>query len=139
MYLVSGTVEQSIYDISVSRRLDHIIEKEREKKAGSSTSANNDLDGGAIIENLSEVVIDSANSLEMQEPLAKLMEGGVYGGELVSENDLWRCLFGNPTQQQANDDTLSAGGDVARFLRAEAAEQRKTSREHEGDRLVLPT
>ncbi|KAL5333751.1 SNF2 family N-terminal domain-containing protein [Aspergillus crustosus] len=126
MYLVSGTVEQSIYDISVSRRLDHIIGKQQEKKPGASTTI------GAVVEDLSEVAIDSANSLEMQDaPLAKLMEGGVYGGELVKEDDLWRCLFGNLRQQQANSDA-SAGGDVARLLRAETAEKRRTYGEHVG-------
>ncbi|KAL2864568.1 putative SNF2 family helicase/ATPase [Aspergillus lucknowensis] len=127
MYLISDTVEQSIYDISVSRRLDHIIEKEREKKASTSSSIENGANG-SMIEDLSEVAIDSANSLEIQDaPLAKLMEGGAFGGELVKKDDLWRCLFGNPQQQQANGDSLSAGGDVARFLRAEAAEQRRIS------------
>ncbi|KAL4881503.1 SNF2 family N-terminal domain-containing protein [Aspergillus karnatakaensis] len=125
MYLVSGTVEQFIYDISVTRRLEHIIEKEREKKASTSAAAADDVNG-TIIENLSEVTIDSANSLEMQDaPLANLMEGGVYGGELVEEQDLWRCLFGDPTQQQTDKRDMGAGSDVARFLRAEAAEQRR--------------
>ncbi|KAL4900599.1 hypothetical protein BDW74DRAFT_161767 [Aspergillus multicolor] len=127
MYLVSDTVEKSIYDISVSRRLDHIIQKEREQKANVSTPAENGVNGD-IVEDLSEVAIDSANSLEVQDaPLAKLMEGGAYGGELVKKDDLWQCLFGNPRQQQPPDGSLSADGDVARFLRAEAAEQRRTS------------
>ncbi|KAL4914017.1 peptide N-acetyl-beta-D-glucosaminyl asparaginase amidase A-domain-containing protein [Aspergillus aurantiobrunneus] len=127
MYLVSDTVEKSIYDISVSRRLDHIIQKEREQKANSSTSIDHGI-SGATIENLSEVAIDSANSLEMQDaPLAKLMEGGAFGGELVKKDDLWQCLFGSPRQERATDGSLSAGRDVARFLRAEAAEQRRIS------------
>ncbi|KAL3457770.1 peptide N-acetyl-beta-D-glucosaminyl asparaginase amidase A-domain-containing protein [Aspergillus heterothallicus] len=130
MYLISDTVEQSIYDISVSRRLDHIMEKEKEKKAGSSkpneTSTNST--NGSVAEDLSEVAIDSANSLEMQDaPLAKLMEGGAFGGELVQKDDLWKCLFGNLMQQQVKNDSLDAGSDVARFLRAEAAEQRGIS------------
>ncbi|RDW57424.1 putative SNF2 family helicase/ATPase [Aspergillus mulundensis] len=127
MYLISDTVEKSIYDISVSRRLDHIIQKEREHKANVSTLAENGVNGN-IIEDLSEVAIDSANSLEVQEaPLAKLMEVGAYGGELVRKDDLWQCLFGSPRQQQPTDSPLSAGGDVARFLRAEAAKQRRIS------------
>ncbi|KAL2828661.1 peptide N-acetyl-beta-D-glucosaminyl asparaginase amidase A-domain-containing protein [Aspergillus cavernicola] len=130
MYLVSDTVEQSIYDISVSRRLDHIIEKvekEKERKADSSTLVENGVNG-AVIEPLSEVAIDSANSLEMQDaPLARLMASGGFEGELVRKDDLWQCLFGNPKQQLGQNGSLSAGGDVARFLRAEAAEQRRTS------------
>lgn len=127
MYLVSDTVEESIYDISVSRRLDHIIQKEREQNASSAVSVDNGANG-AVIENITEVAIDSANSLEMQDaPLAKLMEGGAFGGELVKKDDLWQCLFGNPKQKRAKSGPISASSDVARFLRAEAAEQRKTS------------
>lgn len=130
MYLISDTVEKSIYDISVSRRLDHIIQKEREEKASSSKAPVHEVNGdGAVIENLSEVAIDSANSLEVQDaPLSKLMEGGAFGGELVKKDDLWQCLFGNPRQQQRANGSLSANGDVARFLRAEAAEQRMISK-----------
>ncbi|KAL4808559.1 peptide N-acetyl-beta-D-glucosaminyl asparaginase amidase A-domain-containing protein [Aspergillus unguis] len=125
MYLISDTVEKSIYDISVSRRLDHIIQKEREQKASSSKSENGVNGNGITPENLSEVAIDSANSLEIRDaPLAKLMEGGALGGELVKKDDLWQCLFGNLGQQQSANGSLSAGGDVARFLRAEAADQR---------------
>lgn len=127
MYLVSDTVEESIYDISVSRRLDHIIQKEREQNASSAVSVDNGANG-AVIENITEVAIDSANSLEMQDaPLAKLMEGGAFGGELVKKDDLWQCLFGNPKQKRAISGPISASSDVARFLRAEAAEQRKIS------------
>ncbi|KAL4930607.1 proteasome stabiliser-domain-containing protein [Aspergillus undulatus] len=116
MYLISDTVEKSIYDISVSRRLDHIIRKEREQKASSSSYNGNGANGvnRAMPEDLSEVAIDSANSLEIQDaPLAKLMEGGVWGGELVKKDDLWQCLFGNPRQQQTTHGSLSADGDVA--------------------------
>ncbi|KAL4812232.1 SNF2 family N-terminal domain-containing protein [Aspergillus spinulosporus] len=126
MYLISDTVEKSIYDISVSRRLDHIIQKEREQKASASTDPDNSMNG-SVIEDLSEVAIDSANSMEVQDaPLAKLMEGGAYGGERVKKDDLWQCLFGNPRQQRI-DGSSSANSDVARFLRAEAAEQRRMS------------
>jgi E3 ubiquitin-protein ligase SHPRH len=128
MYLISDTVEKSIYNISVSRRLDHIIQKEREQKASASTAPDNEVNG-SVIEDLSEVAIDSANSMEVQDaPLAKLMEGGAYGGERVKKDDLWQCLFGNPGQQQQHmNGSSSANSDVARFLRAEAAEQRRTS------------
>jgi E3 ubiquitin-protein ligase SHPRH len=127
MYLISDTVEKSIYDISVSRRLDHIIQKEREQKAGAPTAPENRVNRPAIGD-LSEVAIDSANSMEVQDaPLAKLMEGGAYGGERVKKDDLWQCLFGNPRRQQHMNDSSSANSDVARFLRAEAAEQRRTS------------
>ncbi|KAL4961449.1 proteasome stabiliser-domain-containing protein [Aspergillus stella-maris] len=119
MYLISGTVEKSIYDISVSRRLDHIIQKEREQKGKTpingnghnASSSSNGING--TVPDLSEVAIDSANSLELQDaPLSKLMEGGVWGGEMVKKDDLWQCLFGNPRQQQTTNGSLSADGEL---------------------------
>lgn len=119
MYLVSDTVEESIYDISVSRRLAHVHEKEQE------VDASETLENGKKIapDNLHEVAIDSANSMEMQDAsLAKLLAGGPFGGEIVKTDDLWQCLFGNANRKGANS---HADGEVARFLRGEAAEQRK--------------
>lgn len=128
MYLVSDTVEQSIYDLSVSRRLAHIMQKEKKKeKQLTSTS-----DNGTSIPKLTETVIDSANSLEMQDAaLSKLMAGGASGGEMVKKDDLWQCLFGNSSQNKPmNAHLADAGGEVARFLRGEAAEQRSEATAH---------
>jgi len=77
MYLVSGTVEESIYDISVSRRMLHVSR-------------------GALQASVTllEETIDAANSLELQQaPLSKLLTRGSSGGELVDKEDLWNCLF----------------------------------------------
>ncbi|EDP49222.1 SNF2 family helicase/ATPase, putative [Aspergillus fumigatus A1163] len=116
MYLVSDTVEQSIYELSVSRRLAHIVQKEKVKEALD--------DPGAVFKNLTETAIDSANSLEVQDAtLAKLMTKGTAGGELVKKDDLWQCLFGNATQKM----DLRADGEVARFLRGDAAEKRRAA------------
>lgn len=94
MYLVSGTVEESIYDLSVSRRLTHIVAKKKEEESRSSAH----LDG---FEDINETAIDSANSMEMQDAtLASLMTGGASGGELVREDDLWQCLFGDPSKKK---------------------------------------
>ncbi|PYH94433.1 hypothetical protein BO71DRAFT_419349 [Aspergillus ellipticus CBS 707.79] len=124
MYLISDTVEQSIYDLSVSRRLAHIVQKEKEQEGAHSSNSSDD---GALLQNLTETAIDSANSLEMQDAtLSKLMTGGVWGGELVKKDDLWQCLFGVPSQsKQVNSRLVNAEGEVARFLRGEAAEQRR--------------
>ncbi|KAF7597423.1 proteasome component M29 [Aspergillus hancockii] len=71
MYLVSDTVEESIYDLSVSRRLTHIVQKG--KAAQPSEDFRNER---AVVKNLTEVAIDSANSLEIQDAaLSKLMTG----------------------------------------------------------------
>jgi E3 ubiquitin-protein ligase SHPRH len=116
MYLVSDTVEQSIYELSVSRRLAHIVQKEKVKEALD--------DPEAVFKNLTETAIDSANSLEVQDAtLAKLMTKGTAGGELVKKDDLWQCLFGNATQKM----DLRADGEVARFLRGDAAEKRRAA------------
>lgn len=122
MYLVSGTVEESIYELSVARRLAHILEKEQHEIA-----AQSELGGvGAAIDDLTETAIDSANSLEMQEAtLTNLMTSGASGGEIVRNDDLWRSLFGSSTQKESNSHFNAAEREVGRFLRGEAAEQRR--------------
>ncbi|KAJ9247520.1 SNF2 family N-terminal domain-containing protein [Paecilomyces variotii] len=123
MYLVSDTVEETIYDISVSRRLTHIVQREKEKGAQSPTS---DSPNGATVQNLSETAIDSANSLELQDAtLSRLMTGGSAGGEIVRKDDLWQCLFGKANRSGTPGHSLEAEREVGRFLRAEAAEERK--------------
>lgn len=119
MYLVSGTVEESIYELSVARRLAHILEKEKEKNDVSSR------DQESLIEDLTENAIDSANSMEVQDaPLTRLMTSGTSGGELVKKDDLWQCLFGNAVQKGGPGST-DAEREVGRFLRGEAAESRR--------------
>ncbi|KAE8350169.1 SNF2 family N-terminal domain-containing protein [Aspergillus coremiiformis] len=94
MYLVSDTVEESIYDISVARRLAHIVQKEKAEQPSEHIK-----NGRTVVNDLTEAVIDSANSLEVQDAaLPTLMVGGAFGGELVKKNDLWQCLFGNPAK-----------------------------------------
>lgn len=120
MYLVSDTVEESIYNLSVSRRLAHVFEKEKEVDRSARRES-----GGAVPDNLTEAAIDSANSMEMQDAtLSKLMMGGASGGELVKKDDLWQCLFGKPKRKEVNGHHLDASSEVGRFLRGEAAEQR---------------
>ena len=119
MYLVSGTVEESIYEISVTRRLTHITEKEKQAKAALSTSPADD-DG------VTEAAIESANSMELQDAtLTTLMQRGSEGGEMVKKDDLWQCLFGNTKQKGGTNPSAEAEREVGRFLRGEAAEQRR--------------
>ncbi|GMG13783.1 unnamed protein product [Aspergillus oryzae] len=121
MYLVSDTVEESIYELSVSRRLAHIVQKEKAEPLCADVE-----NGRAVTDNITEAAIDSANSLEIRDAaLSNLMAGGAFGGELVKKDDLWRCLFGNPTKKEANNFQAGASGEVARFLRGEAAEHRR--------------
>ena len=127
MYLVSGTVEESIYDVSVCRRLAHLVEATKKKDlplADNNTDGTNDNNGGTV-EDLTEAAIDSANSMEMQDAkLTKLVAAGASGGEFVHTNDLWECLFGNADRRTKNELSEEAQRVVGRFLRAEAADRR---------------
>ncbi|EKV08541.1 SNF2 family helicase/ATPase, putative [Penicillium digitatum Pd1] len=118
MYLVSGTVEESIYEISVTRRLAHIMEKEKQvKQALLKTPA----DSGGV----TEEAIESANSMELQDAtLTTLMQHNSVGGEMVKKDDLWRCLFGKIKQKDNIEPSTEAEREVGRFLRGEAAVQR---------------
>ncbi|KAJ5954332.1 hypothetical protein N7501_008611 [Penicillium viridicatum] len=118
MYLVSGTVEESIYEISVTRRLAHIMEKEKQVKTALLETP---ADGGGV----TEEAIESANSMELQDAtLTALMQRGSVGGEMVKKDDLWQCLFGNAKQNDGADLSVEAEREIGRFLRGEAAEQR---------------
>ncbi|KAI9792106.1 MAG: hypothetical protein M1816_003088 [Peltula sp. TS41687] len=90
MYLITDTVEETIYDLSVSRRMAHI------RRAGGdnqqqSTEETTTTEG----EVLDPSSIDAADSLELPVPstfikFATVIEGG---GEIVDNDDLWNCLF----------------------------------------------
>lgn len=92
MYLVDNTVEKSIYEISVARRMSH-IESVRDLHGDDDVEDDNDnynFDKSNPFENK----FDAANSLEIQQTaLSKLLTKGSGGGELVAQDDLWECLF----------------------------------------------
>lgn len=122
MYLISDSVEESIYQISVSRRLAHIVQKQ---KAANSTSRTKEVNG-LDLANLTEKVIDAANSLELEGvTLGTLMSGRSVEGENVKDDDLWQCLFGKAKKTGSTNGAGSENmGLVDRMLRAEAAEAR---------------
>ncbi|KAI7373141.1 hypothetical protein KC336_g20470, partial [Hortaea werneckii] len=116
MYLINDTVEEAIYEMSVTRRLAH-VQSRQQSRNGKSRSATPSA--------LQENAIDAANSEEMQSaPLSKLLVAGKGGGELVEENDLWQCLFGK-TQKAPAQPSVELENEVGRHLRAEAAEGRR--------------
>lgn len=120
MYLVSGTVEESIYDLSVTRRLAHILEKEKQEQKITDSAEE------SLISDLTETAIDSANSMELQDAsLTNLMTTGASGGEMVKKDDLWQCIFGNSSLKDGDGRSTDAEREVGRFLRGEAAEQRR--------------
>jgi E3 ubiquitin-protein ligase SHPRH len=121
MYLINDTVEEAIYEISVQRRLAHVQSRDRSKKTSREATP------GA----LQEKAIEVANSEELQSAaLSTLLTAGKTGGEVVGSGDLWKCLFGKTT---ANN-SAAAQGEVGRFLRAEAAEERRSENESDGPR-----
>lgn len=112
MYLVEDTVEKSIYDISVQRRLSHMGQVNKT----SETSATSE----AALENQ----IEAANTLELEQiPLSHLLTKGSGGGEMVQQDDLWNCLFQKKSGQSGRV-AQNAERAVARHLGADAAEAR---------------
>lgn len=118
---MSGTVEEAIYEISVSRRLAHIAQKQQEEKDQETSSVN-----GTNIDGLTEDVIDSANSLELQDAtFGNLLAATANEGERVNENDLWQCLFGKADKGPDARISEATQNEISRFLRLEAAERRR--------------
>jgi E3 ubiquitin-protein ligase SHPRH len=119
LYLVDGTVEESIYQLSVKRRMEHIDQR----------LSQINIKGKQISNEISDTTLDEANSLELQQaPLASLVAKGDSGGEIIQEEDLWDCLFGGIEKRNASraliDHELGRDEEVRRHLRAEAAEGR---------------
>lgn len=110
MYLVSDTVEEAIYDISVTRRLEHMGKaKNMGSRSGSATPM------------LQEITLDAANSAELQAAPLKQLLRKKGDGEIVQVDDLWSCLFGKPRKPMKPVLEMEVG----RHLRAEAAEGRR--------------
>ncbi|ETN38893.1 uncharacterized protein HMPREF1541_06935 [Cyphellophora europaea CBS 101466] len=127
MYIIAGTIEESIYEMSFARRLEHI--KRNVKKVGKSKAGSSATSGTVTPKLLGETVIDQANSLELQEAdLKKLLTTGKKGGEFVDKADLWQCLFGRRKVKETVFGGGGAGGkldgEMGRLLRANAAEAR---------------
>lgn len=117
MYLINDTVEESIYEISVTRRMAHVQSRQRSERNGKSRSTTPAPFG--------EQAIEAADTEEMQSaPIQKLLMSGKTGGELVGSDDLWICLFGKAVKGDVKlDDETQA--DLARNLRGHAAERRQ--------------
>ncbi|OCT54437.1 SNF2 family helicase/ATPase [Cladophialophora carrionii] len=150
MYLVADTVEESIYDISVTRRLAHMRSnsssggggeddndtkgKGKRKSTTALASAGQSGTNTPRSDNaLRENAIDAANSMELQAAdLSRLLTAGKSGGEMVDKEDLWGCLFGRINRRDgasglsALAESQPANTEVGRFLRAEAATGRAT-------------
>jgi E3 ubiquitin-protein ligase SHPRH len=120
LYLVDGTVEESIHQLSVKRRMEHIGQRLSAGKGKAKELSPDEL----LDSNLEE-----ANSMELQQAsLTGLLAKGGIGGEMVGKEDLWDCLFGGVGQRNTvrtlDNHDLRFDPVVGRHLRAEAAEER---------------
>ena len=121
LYLIDGTVEESIHQLSVKRRMEHIGQALSKSKGKSRELSPVEL----IDTNLEE-----ANSMELEQAsLTALLAKGGKGGEMVHKDDLWECLFGGAGQRRMAARTLENSDigrdvEVGRQLRAGAAEER---------------
>ncbi|KAF2645742.1 hypothetical protein P280DRAFT_389166 [Massarina eburnea CBS 473.64] len=133
MYLISDTVEEAIYDISVARRLEHM-------GCDSSTASSSSSRAGSAtpMPVLQEKTIEKANSAELEAVPLKQLLRKKGDGEEVKKDDLWRCLFGGKAakgrRQSADRDVVmeeqveaQIEREVERNLRADAAEERAES------------
>lgn len=114
LYLVSGTVEESIYNLSVQRRMEHMG---RAIKGKSKESTPELLDAN----------IEAANTLELEQAsLSRLMSKDRTAGENVEEDDLWECLFGHVARKGngPEKDIRLQERAVRGYLAAEAADER---------------
>jgi E3 ubiquitin-protein ligase SHPRH len=133
MYIIGGTVEESIYEMSVARRLAHIKSNIKGKGKSRATSWRT---SGATTPNaigLQENAIDVANSLELQAAdFSKLLTAGKSGGgEYVDKSDLWQSLFGKVRARESvmRVEDQPVGSDLGRLVRAEAAAARALMRD----------
>ncbi|KAL1880224.1 hypothetical protein VTK73DRAFT_6052 [Phialemonium thermophilum] len=115
LYIVEGTVEESIYNLSVQRRMEHM---------------GRDLDGQSerFGTELLDENLDAANSFELQQAhLSRLMGKGKISGEAVDKKDLWTCLFGHRQSKprEVGEEVLRNEPAFRRFLTGEAAEGRR--------------
>lgn len=81
MYVVENTVERSIYEISANRRMSHIGRRHRCEAEEICARGRAEDD------------IEAANSIELQAPISSLLTKESRGGEMVSDDDLWDCIF----------------------------------------------
>lgn len=136
LYLVEGTVEEGIYDLSVRKRLAHIGggggQQQQDDDNGKKGKGKGKRAGTVV----AVVDLEEADRLEMQQAkLGRLMgRDGVIAGEVVEGEDLWSCLFGHLKrgQQQGTDRQLVEDPVTRGFLAAEAVEGRMVIRNGEG-------
>ncbi|KAI6248058.1 hypothetical protein HI914_03272 [Erysiphe necator] len=86
LYIVNDTVEKSIHQLSVRRRMEYLDKKILAKSNSQYTDMDMDI----------EKNIEEANSMQLNQTYyKKLLAKDGISGEEVASSDLWECLFGN--------------------------------------------
>ncbi|ODA78344.1 hypothetical protein RJ55_05725 [Drechmeria coniospora] len=121
LYLVSGTVEESVYNLSVQRRMEHMG---RRAETATSPAAT-----GEATPELLVASIEEANTLELEHAaLSRLMSKDKSAGEMVDKGDLWQCLFGHVSRDGGivpERDGRMQEQAVMSYLAAEAGDKRR--------------
>ncbi|KAK2028494.1 SNF2 family domain-containing protein [Colletotrichum zoysiae] len=87
LYLIEGSVEESIYNLSVKRRMEHMGQSSKGKSQESTPE-------------VQEPTLEAANTLELEQAsLNSLMSRDKNAGEAVAAEDLWECLFGQVSRR----------------------------------------
>lgn len=145
LYIVDGTVEESIYNLSARRRMEHMgqhnnsnnmsLRDTKGKSRSENDSSSPSSASAAATPELADEAIEAANSMELEHAsLSKLMGRGKAQGEAVDKGDLWECLFGHVSGGSGDGDNnndrgqrevKNPGSAIRGFLAAEAAERRR--------------
>ncbi|KAI1330062.1 SNF2 family N-terminal domain-containing protein [Xylariaceae sp. FL0255] len=120
LYIIENTIEESIYDLSVRRRMEHMetLEKGKAKETESEVSA---------------MALEAANSHELEQAALDRLMSKHEEGEAVDDQDLWGCLFGDSSMRSKSGvaDQIEDMAErypnsaLTRALAAHAAEERK--------------
>lgn len=104
LYIVDGTVEESIYNLSVRRRMEHMhrhgtkvttARGTNNRKGKNREPASSSSSDTALQADEEDEMIEAANSMELEHAsLSNLMGRDKRQGEAVDKADLWECLFG---------------------------------------------
>lgn len=86
VWTVEGTVEASVLELSMKRRLD-MVEASASRKEGKRKEGEEEGD------RIEEEVLEKVQSEVMKDGVKMLVESAPGGGEVVRDGDLWECLF----------------------------------------------
>lgn len=137
LYIVDGTVEESIYNLSARRRMEHMGQHNNNgtthRRDTKGKSRSEDDSAATATPELADEAIEAANSMELEHAsLSKLMGRGRAQGEAVDKGDLWECLFGHVSGSGSGNaaetgrlGVKNLGPAIRGFLAAEAAERRR--------------